>query len=357
VKILLVTEFLDLKSPNFTGGVETRAYYLAKYLKKKKYQVKIISRSHQGIVSANFFSIFQRLFFILRAIKQGIAINFDIIEGSNFITYLPAWIIGFIKRKPRVAWVADYYGENWFKYYSFPVALSGWLLEKIAFKLPWNQFIAISQSTKDKLIETGISEEKIQAIYCGVDYQTLKKYQKNKKYPRPTICCISRLVKHKRVKDLIRAVKLVRKKIPLVQCLIIGDGPEKYNLEKLDPKIKLLGNVDQQILLNTLSQSRLSSLPSVLEGFGIVTIESMAVGTPYVSSNIPPTREITQNGQGGLLFKPKNPQDLADKILKLLEDKKLYSQKRQQGIKLTQQYDWSNIAQKTLCLYQKMLSK
>jgi len=361
MKILLVTEFLDLKKSGFTGGVETRAYYLAKYL-KKKHQVKIISRGHQGIVSANFFSIFQRLFFILQAIKQGIAVDFDIIEGSNFITYLPAWIIGFIKQKPRIAWFADVYQKTWFKYYSFPVALAGWFLEIIALKLPWSQIIAMSQSTKKKLIKAGISSNKITVIYGGVDYQKCQLCQKNKKFPRPTICCLARLVNYKRINDLIKAIHLIKPKIPQIQCLILGSGPEKNQLQsqikslELSKNIKLLGSTDHQKAIKILSQSHLSSLPSVVEGFGLVTIESMAVGTPYVSSNILPTREITQNGQAGFLFKPKNPQDLADKILKLLKDKKLYSQKRQQVIKLAKQYDWQIIFKETLNLYSQQIS-
>jgi glycosyltransferase involved in cell wall biosynthesis len=361
MKILLVTEFLDLKNSGFTGGVEARAYYLTKYL-KKKHQAKIISRGHQGIVSANFFSIFQRLFFILQAIKQGIAIDFDIIEGSNFITYLPAWIISFIKRKPRIAWFADVYQKTWFKYYSFPVALAGWFLEIIALKLPWSQIIAMSQSTKKKLIKAGISSRKITVIYGGVDYKEYQSYQKTKKFPRPTICCLARLVNYKRVNDLIQAIHLIKSKIPQVQCLILGSGPEKNQLQsqikslKLSKNIRLLGSTTHQKAIKILFKSHLSSLPSVIEGFGLVTIESMAVGTPYVSSDIPPTREITQNGQGGFLFKPKNPRDLADKILKLLKDKKLYSQKRQQGIKLAQKYDWKKITTQTINAYRRIAS-
>jgi len=96
-----------------------------------------------------------------------------------------------------------------------------------------------------------------------------------------------------------------------------------------------------------LREPHLFCLPSVVEGFGLVTIEALASGVPFVNSNIPPTQEITQNGQGGLLFVPKNPQDLAAKAIKLLTNKPLYQTKVNQGLKLAQNYSWETIAKQS----------
>ena len=57
---------------------------------------------------------------------------------------------------------------------------------------------------------------------------------------------------------------------------------------------------------------------------GLVTSEALAAGLPYVNSAIPPTVEITKGGKGGLLYAPGNWRELAEKLVVLLSDKKVY---------------------------------
>jgi len=80
----------------------------------------------------------------------------------------------------------------------------------------------------------------------------------------------------------------------------------------------------------------------------------MACATPFICSNIPALKEVTRNGMGGLLFERENPDDLAKRILHLLEDDHLYRKCIHEGLKLAQKYDWSNTATKTEMLYHKM---
>ena len=77
----------------------------------------------------------------------------------------------------------------------------------------------------------------------------------------------------------------------------------------------------------------------------------MAAGVPFVSSRIKPTVEITQNGKGGLLFKPEDPNDLSKKINILLSDTGLYGEKVNEGKNLAKQFDWAIIAKQTEEVY------
>jgi len=348
MKLLFVTEFFPRDKTKFTGGVEARIFYLTKHL---TFPYQVISRPKTH-VSVSFLSIFPRLYFQVHAIWQSYHLKPDLVEGSNFNSYLPAFLIARLKKVPSVAWYADIYQKDWFKLFPFPTALAGFLLEWVSLRLPWDGIIAMSQTTKAKLTRAGIPQDKITVIYGGADNKTIKNI-KVAKFANPTIITLARLVTYKRIQDLIDALPLILPTIPNLKLIIIGDGPFRPSLENQVAKLNLNSHVSFKGALShsqawsLLKRSHLFCLPSVVEGFGLVTIEAMASGVPYVNSDIPPTREITQNGQGGLLFKPKNPQDLATKAIKLLTNKPLYQTKASQGLKLSQNYSWETITKQS----------
>jgi glycosyltransferase involved in cell wall biosynthesis len=226
--------------------------------------------------------------------------------------------------------------------------------------LSFNHFIAMSQATRKKLANLGVNEKDVTVIYGGVEFAKMNK-DRGEKDVRPTIVSISRLLKYKRLSDLVRAVAEVKKNHPLIRCLIIGEGPEKSNLQllirstNLQKNVELLENMPHDEAMVRLKRAHLFCLPSVVEGFGLVTVEAMAAGVPFVSAGIPATREITENGKGGLLFEPENVIDLAKKLNMLLDDKILHGKKMQEGIKLAKRYDWDIIAMQTEAVYQKVI--
>ena len=87
----------------------------------------------------------------------------------------------------------------------------------------------------------------------------------------------------------------------------------------------------------------------------ITIIESMASGVPFICSDIPPHKEITQNGKGGIIFESKNHQELAKQIIELLTNKELYTQKQEEGLNLAKNYDWSNLAKEIEKEYQESI--
>jgi len=108
---------------------------------------------------------------------------------------------------------------------------------------------------------------------------------------------------------------------PLSGDFYLITGPEEVNLKKLVNKLNLRANVEflgfienHDDVIRQLKASDVFALPSIVEGFGMVVIEAMAAGIPYVASDIPPIREVTSKGIGGLLFEPTNCEDLALKL-------------------------------------------
>jgi len=95
---------------------------------------------------------------------------------------------------------------------------------------------------------------------------------------------------------------------------------------------------------------------SLYENFGLGFVEAMACGTPVVASNIPIASEVL-NGVG-LLFDPRDPEELADRVITLLNDDTLRGELSQAGIKrVKQNFTWEISARKYLSIYKLLTDK
>ena len=356
MKILIVSEFFPLSiKAEISGGVETRAYYVAKLL-SKKHKITILTSQIKGSKKKERFDGFDvircgnirqysqkdafldRLSFMIYAYKIGKKLDFDIVDGYNFISYAPAYLIAKYKNKPSIATYHDVWINQWVK----NIGITGLImeiLERYVLSRKWTRFITNSNFTKNNLIKVGIKKEIINTVYSGVELNNYKKLKVNK-FKNPTVTTVARLVDYKRVNDLIDAISIVKEKVPSIKCNIIGDGPERKNLEiqvkklGLDNDIKFMGYVNHKIVIETLKKSHLFCLPSIVEGMGLVTVEAMACGTPYVNSRIAPQVEITKNGIGGILYTPKKPKELANGIISLIMNERLYAKKKKESKRL-----------------------
>lgn len=124
----------------------------------------------------------------------------------------------------------------------------------------------------------------------------------------------------KGVRYLIEAIKDSGK----INCLIIGEGPERSSLEKLaqGSPISFLGKVHPKFINQYLSNIKVLVLPSVHgEGFPNIIVEAMSCGTPIVATNNGGIKDIVVNNRNGFLVRPKDSKALLDKIRALLYDK------------------------------------
>ena len=112
MKLLFLTEFFPKNEQKvFTGGVEARTYYLVK-LAQKDFYVKVVSSTSQQI-PATPLSVFSRFIYLFAALFKALKSDFDLIEASNVVTYLPAYLAAKIKKRPVIIWIPDVLGKNW----------------------------------------------------------------------------------------------------------------------------------------------------------------------------------------------------------------------------------------------------
>lgn len=362
-RIAILLEFFPT-SENITGGVEGRYYHLLRHL-RNNFDITLITSKQRDekelegikikrvskINYSNTGDILNRTKLVYKMYKEVIKGEYDIIEGGNFLSYIPA---NFAAKKLNCKSIATYHevwAGNWITNKGFKTGIFGEIWERINLRLSWDKIISVSEFTKRKLVEQGIDGNKIAVIPNGINLEEFK--VKVKKYDNPTIIYTGRLVNYKRVDVLIKAISFVRKEIKDIQCLIVGQGIERKNLENLVKKLNLQNNVkffgyipsfEETIKLR--KSSNIFVTCSNLEGFGIVVLEAMACGIPYICSDLEVFKEITENGKGGLIFEKNDEFDLAKKILLLLRDKKLYRKKQIEGKKFVKKYDWKEIGKK-----------
>lgn len=138
------------------------------------------------------------------------------------------------------------------------------------------------------------------------------------------VCYIGNLGEHKGIEFLIKSLPIVKKTIP-VRLKIISKDKNTSSIKKLSRQlkvrkdIKFFTNISYKKSLNELKKSTLLVLPSIcMENSPLVILEAMALGIPVVASDIGGIPDLVINNKTGFLFKPRNVQDLAAKILKLV---------------------------------------
>jgi phosphatidylinositol alpha-mannosyltransferase len=176
------------------------------------------------------------------------------------------------------------------------------------------------------------------------------------------ILYIGRLEKRKGLKVLLQALPLIKQKIPDVLLIVVGTGPEKnyyhqlaQNLRIAD-SVKFIGFVPQDDLARYYASCDLYCVPTIIpEASSIVILEAMAVGKPVVASDFPGYRELITDNENGLLTRPNDPNDLAEKTIRLLLSNDLKNTFKQNGLKKVAEFDWRNIAKKIEAFYQELL--
>jgi len=138
------------------------------------------------------------------------------------------------------------------------------------------------------------------------------------------------LVEKKGVQYLIDAMRIVRNELPDLKLLIAGTGnlekqlKEKVRKSNLSSYVSFLGAVKHEDLIDYYNICDLLILPSIFDKYGhtetlgMVILEAMSCGKPVIASNIGGIPDSVKDGYNGLLTIPKNPTDIADKIIEAL---------------------------------------
>ncbi len=196
----------------------------------------------------------------------------------------------------------------------------------------------------------------ISIIPNGVD---LNKFKPNSDHASSKmIITSSRLVKKNGIGDLIEAMAIVRNEILDARLVIIGSGPLEKSLKlkmkslNLENNVEFLGEISNESLPKYLSQADVFARPSLSEGLGVSFLEAMASGLPIIGTSVGGIPDFLKDGETGLFCNVADPEDLANKIVRLLRDKQLRDKIVSNAKSLVaREYDWNIIAEKFEKIY------
>ena len=199
--------------------------------------------------------------------------------------------------------------------------------------------IAISQFTREAVLDLGVTPERIRILYPGVDADRFSPATDHRppatNHKPPTLLSVSRLAElYKGHDTAIRALPLVRAKAPGTHYVIAGDGPLRNYLERIAASVgmsdamQFLGEVPDQSLPDLYRSADLllllgrdSTVEGGAEGFGIVCLEAAACGVPVVAGRSGGLPDAVQDGVTGILVDPLDIGAAAEAIVALLGDR------------------------------------
>ncbi len=200
---------------------------------------------------------------------------------------------------------------------------------------------AVSDNLKDETYRHFDIEKEIIVIPNFVDTDRFQHSNKEhfKKMLAPNgeriLAHVSNFRKVKRVEDVVAMFEKVHKQLPS-KLLMIGDGPERQNIEEycrtlnICSDIRFLGKQDQ--VDEILSITDLFVLPSQYESFGLSALEAMACGVPVISTNAGGLPEINVQGVTGYMSEVGDTDDMAKHAVEMLKDEEKLKQFKQNAI-------------------------
>ena len=220
---------------------------------------------------------------------------------------------------------------------------------------------AVSQSLKNDTQSIFKIKNEIHVIPNFIDiteYENISQVHKcHRKYYSPNgekiIVHVSNFRAVKRVDDVLRVFDRIRKKIPS-KLILIGDGPERSNIEKLCRELNTCNDIHSVGKIidpkELLCIGDLFILPSETESFGLAALEAMAMKIPVISSNTGGLPEVNLQGETGYLSEVGNVDEMAENAISILTDENKLNLFKQQAFQQAAKYDIKNI----IPLYEKL---
>lgn len=249
-------------------------------------------------------------------------------------------------------------------------------LRRICFRLVFlssvrkaKRIIAVSESTKKDIMRYfKMPGSKIEVIYEGADEQfrviadrsIIGRLKEKYGLKKPFLFYTGVWRNHKNLVGLIRAFKIVRERYNLDISLVLGGKEDPYYPEVrqtweelgLENDIVPVGFIDQAELPIFYNAATAFIIPSFYEGFGLIGLEAMSCGTPVISSDRTSLPEIL--GKGAVYFDPDKPEEIAEKIRLVFNDKRLYNELKENGFSQVKRYSWKQMGEATRKLYEKI---
>lgn len=255
---------------------------------------------------------------------------------------------------PVTLLVHHVHGRQWYVEMPRPLAQLGWLLEQkvVPFLYQGRDVIAVSPTTRDALVETGLARRQISVVYNGTILPPLEDVATTQARQGMRVAYVGRLKRYKRVDRLLRAVSHLRGRFPNLRLEVAGDGDARSQVETMVEElginniVTLYGRVDEKQKNEILNRAAVFAMPSLHEGWGLSVIEANAYGVPAVAYDVPGLSAAIKDGVTGILAH--DDAEFESALARLLDDDELRATYGLQARQWAAQFDWDAAAAKTL---------
>lgn len=229
--------------------------------------------------------------------------------------------------------------------------------------------LTVSEYSKKQIIERyNIAEDKITVTYNGVagmfspstDNETLDNTLQRFSLNKPYILAVGNLQPRKNIERLVRVYAKLRKQGLIEQDLVLVGQMhwqghaivEEIRKNGVINHVKTTGYVSDDELVALYNRADLFVYPSLYEGFGLPVIESMACGTPVITSDVSSIPEVA--GDAAILIDPHSDDSLSAQLQRLASDISLRSILSDKGILQAKKFNWKTTAEQTLSILQRV---
>lgn len=228
-----------------------------------------------------------------------------------------------------------------------------------------DHILTISKATKRDIIAAfGVAGQKISVIYPGTHIEAPRAHDEAGRaafaalnLPERFVLCVGTWEPRKNLPLLLRAWAKLRP--PGVALALCGAKGWKFqNAEALVDELQLhdsvlpLGYVPREAMPHLYAKAQFMVFPSLYEGFGLPALEAMTCGCPVLCSNTSSLPEVV--GDAALMVSPRDKDELAEAIKRLLSDADLRDDLRRRGLAQARRFSWETAARQTLDVYKSL---
>jgi glycosyltransferase involved in cell wall biosynthesis len=228
------------------------------------------------------------------------------------------------------------------------------------------KILCVSEMIK-KILSSDIQDKgKLHKVYSGIDLAKFKdrngqlRKELGISEDTPLVGNTSALADHKDYFTFLESCKKILEKSPKVKFVVMGDGPMKNEIHQYAEKLGLSQEVDfsgyRTDIPAVLADLDVFLITSKTEGLGTSILDAFACKVPVVATDAGGIRELVENEKTGLLCQVKNPDQIADSVLKLLNDKSLVEKLKENAFQKVQHFSKTSTAKETLKYYEEVWS-
>jgi glycosyltransferase involved in cell wall biosynthesis len=208
----------------------------------------------------------------------------------------------------------------------------------------------------------------VETLYHGIDHASIELWTKRDGVRKelgiplnaPVVGTVANFKAHKRLDLLLLAAARVRREVPGVRFVLVGQGPLDREVRQAARALEL----DREIVFTGFREDaqRIASsfdvfvLSSEYEGLSIAVVEALALGRPVVVTDVGGVPEVVEDGRQGFIVQPGDTKTLADRIVRLLRDPALRLRMGREGRTRAEAFDIRRAVARTEEVYEELLT-